>query len=241
VAGSRGDHSASPALVDGKLIVHFEQLEALDTQTGETLWVAPISARHGSPVATRVGQASLIITPNGSVVRATDGVILAKNLFGLGHSSPLAHGEVIYACEDGASKAFPLSDLTEPRKELDPTWEQSASRANRLASVVLHEGLLYSVTEQGILEVVDAKTGKREYRERLEFDGGRADPSICLAGGRIYISSNRWTTVVIEPGRQYKELARNTLGEKEECSSSPAFAGERMYVRTRKHLVCIGK
>ena len=42
----------------------------------------------------------------------------------------------------------------------------------------------------------------------------------------------------IQPGRQFEEVARNSL---EEFRSSPVFAGKRMYIRTTKHVYCIGK
>ena len=100
------------------------------------------------------------------------------------------------------------------------------------------QGLLYGVTEQGILEVSDVETGERVYRRRIDFDGGRADPSLCLAGGLLYLSSNRGLSIVIRPGPEYEELSRNRL---EEFSSSLAFAGSRLYVRTRRHLWCIGR
>ncbi len=44
-------------------------------------------------------------------------------------------------------------------------------------------------------------------------------------------------TVVLEPGREYEELARNTL---EAFRGTPIFDGKRMYVRTMKAVYCIG-
>ena len=46
------------------------------------------------------------------------------------------------------------------------------------------------------------------------------------------------TVHVLEPGREYKELARNSL---ETFRSSLVFEGKRMYVRTTKGLWCIGE
>ena len=56
--------------------------------------------------------------------------------------------------------------------------------------------------------------------------------------GRLYVSSDNGTTVVLQPGREYKELARNSL---ETFRSSLVFEGKRMYVRTTKGLWCIGE
>ena len=229
------DHSASPALIGGKLIVHYQNLNALDVTTGKTVWQTPTGARHGSPVVGRVGDTSVVVTPGGAIVRVDDGEILAKNQFRLGHCSPIVHEGVVYAMQDGAIKAVKLPHMKSEEVEL-AAWEADGSRTSRLASPIYHDGLLYGVTDKGVLEVTEAKSGDRVYRKRLGFDGGRVDPSLCLAGGKIYVSNNRGTTVVFRPGRQFQEISRNDL---EEFKSSLAFSGRRMYVRTRKHLYCI--
>lgn len=236
IAGSSGDQSSSPILAQGRLLVQLRQLHALDAATGELMWTAKVDQRHGSPVVGQVGDTAVVVTPSGEVVRLADGDIIARDLFQLGHSSPIIHDGVVYAMEDGATKAIKLSLEKDGAETL---WETEGSRTNRLASPILHNGLIYCVNEQGVLEVYDAKTGDRVYRKRLSFGGGRLDPSLCLAGDRLYITNNQGTTLVLKPGREYEELAQNEL--KEEFSSSPAFADGRIYFRTRKSVVCAGE
>jgi outer membrane protein assembly factor BamB len=230
-------HCASPVLVDGKLIIQLRNLIALDIATGETLWKTETGARHGSPVAMRIKNTSVIVTPAGAIVRVADGKIVAKNQFRLNHASPIVQADVVYAAQDEGIKAVTLANATADEAVTNVSWETKGSRTSRLASPILHEGLLYSATEQGILEVTNAKTGKRVYRKRLEFDGGRVDPSLAFAGNRLYVSNTRGETVVLSPGNSYEEIARCKL--KEGFSSSLTFAGRRLYVRTRKHLYCI--
>jgi hypothetical protein len=43
---------------------------------------------------------------------------------------------------------------------------------------------------------------------------------------------------VVEASETFKVLSRLPLGEL--CHTTPAVAGGRMYVRTEKHLVCLG-
>ena len=62
-------------------------------------------------------------------------------------------------------------------------------------------------------------------------------PSICLAGGKLFVSGDQGRTLVIEPGREYRELASNTL---EQFRSSPVFDGGRIYIRGLNHFFCIG-
>ena len=91
--------------------------------------------------------------------------------------------------------------------------------------------------DQGILTALDTTTGKMVYEERLNLGGGAIYPSISLAGNRLYVSSESGSTVVLQPGREYKELARNKL---EPFRSSLVFEGKRVYIRTEKRLYCIG-
>lgn len=230
-------HCASPLLVDGKLIVHLRNLIALDADTGETRWTAKTGARHGSPVLARIDGIAVVITPDGSVVRVVDGRIVAKNQFRLNHSSPIVNDGVVYAMQDGSIKAVTLANVTDDEAVINIGWETKGSRSSRLASPVYYEGMLYSVTEQGILEVTESTNGQRVYRKRLEFDGGRVDPSISLAGNLIYISNTRGETVVVSPGKDYREVARSKLNDG--FSSSLAFSDNRLYIRSRKFLYCI--
>ena len=237
IDGARGDHSASPLLVDGKLIVHLRDLVALHPKDGKVVWRVKSEERHGSPVAARVGNDSALVTAAGDVIRTSDGEIVAKRQFRLGHNSPIVEGGVVYLLEDGASKALQLPRDLGSETKLDVRWETSSSRANQLASPVYHEGLLYGVSERGILAVTDAKSGERIYRKRLDFDGGRVDASLCLAGGLLYVSNTRGTTLVLRPGHTFQQVAKNDL---EGFSSSLAFAGDRLYIRTSRHLFCVG-
>ena len=62
---------------------------------------------------------------------------------------------------------------------------------------------------------------------------------------------NFGTTLVLEPGREYKEVARNTVetridlnykqGILEGTVSSPFFVGSRIYYRGQRFLYCLGE
>ena len=122
------------------------------------------------------------------------------------------------------------------------------------ASPLFVDGLIYRMAEGGGLIVNDAATGEVVYRKVLpmkpktqywNWAGASASPT--LAGKYIYLMDNQGTTVVIEPGKQYKEVAKNVLEEspdgKEQTQnvSTPIFEGTRMYYRTPCSLYCIGE
>jgi len=101
---------------------------------------------------------------------------------------------------------------------------------------VLHDGLLYGVNTDGILEVLEAATGDLVYKQRLEI--GSMYSSVTAAGGYLYLGSTRGTTIVLTPGREYQEVARNKL---EGSGGSAVFSGRRMFVHTRQHVYCVGR
>ena len=64
--------------------------------------------------------------------------------------------------------------------------------------------------------------------------------------GLVYLPS-QGQTLVLEPGREHKELAKNVLvdydeqGMQPEVQSSFTFEGRRIYFRTRGFLYCIAE
>jgi hypothetical protein len=232
-------HSTSPVIAEGKVLVHFNDLVALDLKDGREVWRAKTPARHGSPVTVKVGDAAVVVTAGGTAVKVADGTVLTDRLFRLGHCSPVVHDDALYAMGNGKVVAVALPKSAETGAEWKVRWEGAGMRQRRFASPVVHDGLLYGVTESGILDVMDQKTGKLVYRKRLEFGRrGRVYPSPTIAGNFVFLSNDGGSTLVLKPGRKYEEVARNDL---EPFSGAPVFLGGRMYVRGRTHMYCVGK
>lgn len=230
-------HSGSPILVGGKLIIHFTDLVALDPKTGSEAWRLKTPAGWGTPLATRMGEVDVVLTPKGALVRVSDGKLLADKLGSCGANSPILQKDIVYFAHGTvAAVRVPASDA-EPVKP-ESVWKGKVKGGGYgFCSPVIHDGLLYAASDQGILSVLDVSTGSLVYEERLEL-GGQIYPSISFAGNRVYVSSDVGATVVLEPGRAYKELARNKL---EPFRSSLVFEDKRVYVRTEKNLYCIGE
>jgi outer membrane protein assembly factor BamB len=230
-------HSGSPVLAGNKLLIHFTDLVALEMKTGTESWRLKLPTSHGTPLVTRVGDTDVVLTPKGVLVRAQDGKILAEGLGSCGANSPVLHEGTVYYVHGNATAVRLPESLKEPVK-LPALWKgRVKSSGYGFSSPVVFDGLLYSTNDQNLLTVLDAETGKVVYEERLNLRGA-GYPSISLAGNRIYVSSDTGETVVLQPGREYKELARNKL---EEFRSSLVFEGKRVYIRTAKHLYCIGE
>jgi len=82
--------------------------------------------------------------------------------------------------------------------------------------------------------------------ESGNWAGVSASPT--AAGKYIYLMDNQGLTIVLQPGRVYKEVSQNMLEDlkgdgkaQEQNVSTPIFDGGRMYYRTPGYLYCIGQ
>ena len=238
-SGMHFGQSASPVLVGDKLLVHFEDLVALNVKDGSEAWRVKTPPSHGTAMHARLGKTDVLIHPRGQVFRVSDGAVLAKNLGSTNCNSPLVQdGKVFFA--HGQVRAYELPTTEKVPEKWEPLFKPRNIRGEGywFPSPVLHDDLIYAFSDRPILSVVDAKTGELVYEQNLELGRGSCYPSLTVAGDRVYASSDNGATVVIQAGREYKELARNKL---ETFRSSLVFEGKRMYVRTTKGLWCIGE
>ena len=150
------------------------------------------------------------------MLRAKDGKFLAQKLRldGLQLAHPAQRNGVTASAARPCAVRLPESvENVEKPMKIKPLWKGKATGGGYwFSSPVVHDGLLYAASDQGVLTVLDASTGEKVYEETLNLRGSTY-PSISLAGDRLYISSDKGATVVLQPGRTYKELARNKLEE----------------------------
>lgn len=231
-------HGASPLLVGDKLLIHYADLVALNVKDGTEAWRFKTPPSHGTPIHTKLGTVDVAITPGGQIVRIADGTVLADKLGSSGPNSPILHDGIVYFIRSEARAVKVPGDVAAAAKP-EVLWKGRLTGGGYwFASPVCHDGLIYGINAMGILSVAEAQTGKLVYERRLPFGAGQVYPSIALAGGLLFISSDEGLTLVLEPGREYKEVARNKL---EPFRSTPVFLGKRMYLRGREHLYCIGE
>ncbi|MBI3830666.1 MAG: PQQ-like beta-propeller repeat protein [Planctomycetes bacterium] len=209
--------SAAPLLAGGKLIVQLAYLTALDPKDGHLLWEAKdAECNYGSPVAAKIGDVDLAITPLGAVVRVSDGKVLAKGIGTTTNTSPIVQDGVVYFIEVG-TVAVQLPDKVTDDFKPKELWTDSIE-GETFASPVFHDGLLYSMNNQAALRVLDAKTGKLLYSKETEIPVAGKTPKNCniypspvLAGKNLYFSNDQGDTFVVETGKEYKEVKRNTM------------------------------
>lgn len=232
-------HSASPVLADGTLIVHIAgEVSGLDPETGETRWTAASSQFWGTPFPFAIGKrAWAVLTTGGVVVRASDGKILAKGIGAMPWSSPVARDGILYIADTNGAFAYRIPESDQEPVTFKKLWQVAIKRDRYYSSPIVHDGLLYNVTQRGQMTVLDITTGKVVYEHSFRL-GGTFFPSITLAGAFLFISSDTGKTVLFHPGREYREVGMNQL---DGFRSNLVFEGTRIYLRTNKYLYCLAE
>ena len=106
-------------------------------------------------------------------------------------------------------------------------------------SPLYYDHKLFLIRDGGLLQCLEAASGKVLYQERLGVAGGYTASPIA-ADGRVYLPSQSGTIVVVDAhANELKVLARNATGEK--ITATPALVENLMYVRTDRHLFAFGR
>jgi outer membrane protein assembly factor BamB len=220
-------------------------IAALDARTGKRVWTGKRGKSriaHVTPNLLREGNAIQLISGAGDCIQGFDPKTgeLIWNVYSRGEGVTPSH-----AMGDGlifASSGFEATTLravrTGGKGDVTAThiaWEQKKGVPTQ-ASPLYVKPCLYTVTDAGMANCFKADTGEIVYQERL---GGNYSASPVFADGRIYFLSETGESVVIAPGPEFKILARNPLNEK--CQASMAVSQGNLFIRTARHLYCIGK
>jgi outer membrane protein assembly factor BamB len=227
----------SPRLAGDVLAVQFENLYGLDPNTGVTKWKVKTGWKWGTPVVAKISGKDILYTCKGKAFDAASGQEFPEQgLPALDFNSPCLVNGVLYYIYD-KPKAFTLpSSLSDKPAPLWPEIKLDESKARYYATPVIHDGLVYAINEKGLFYVLDQATGSVVFTNKFNFDITYQSPT--LAGDYVFLSCEKGITAVVKTGRTYEFVALNNLEKFRAC---PVFSGTRMYIRTLKHLWCIGR
>jgi len=246
--------SASPVLYQDLVIVNAgvesESLVALNKKTGKEVWRAGgIKESWNTPIFVQApgGKTELVVAIMPKVLGfdpATGEQLWSCNTDIPWYMVPslVSQDGIVYGVggRNGggglAVRAGGRGDVTKTHR----LW--TGKKGSNVTSPVLHEGHLYWMNEvSAIAYCAVANTGKIVYEERVP----RADqiyPSPVLAGGKIYYVSRGGRTFVVAAKPEFELLATNELGERGDTfNASPAITGDRLLIRSNKHLYCIAQ
>lgn len=247
-------HASSLLIVEGKVIVQFDQREApdrtsrgkllaFDVVTGKKAWETPrpTEAAWSSPILADVPGGSQLIAignPWAIAYRPGDGQELwrAKALAGDGGASPIYAGGLVMAGNTGTGLSGIRPDGRGDVTKTHLAWTIEDALGD-VASPVFDGRRVYMTKTDGELDCFAIDAGKPALLWKQSFEMPfSASPT--LAGRNIYLLADKGTLIVFQAGGgAYKELARSELGE--DCHASPAFVDGRIYIRGRKNLYCI--
>lgn len=107
----------------------------------------------------------------------------------------------------------------------------SDSQVPQKPSLLFVDDKLFMIADNGVATCLDATTGKRHWRERLD---GNYSASPLFANGHIYFFSQNGKVTVIKADKEFETVAENTLDSG--FMASPAVVGDAAILRTETHL-----
>ena len=119
----------------------------------------------------------------------------------------------------------------------DRLWRIERAKSG-MGSGVIYHGHIYNISQDGIAQCLDAKTGKVIWEERLKGPGARTSSwsSILLADDRLYIPNQSGDVFVLRASPTYEPLAINSVAEP--TNASLAVSDGNLFLRTEKSLWC---
>ena len=246
----------SPALVGERLIFSCDGSSdpfviGLDRATGEEKWRtarpkgAVRSFSFSTPLAIEVVGKTQVVLPGSDYVvsyNPKNGKEIWRVFYEGGYSvvpRPVYGHGLVYI---STGYRAPILLAIQPDGKGDVTSTHVAWQTNKGVShnpsFLLVGDEIYVISDKGIASCFDAKTGERHWRQRLESS---FSASPIYADGKIYFHSEDGKGFIVAPGKTYREIARNDLGEYEYSLASHAVADGSLFIRTREHLYRIAK
>lgn len=223
----------------------------LDVKTGKQVWKTELPNclnTFSTPVVHKRadGKNEVICTNNASGVMGIDPATGKKNWqHNPGYNQRSLGSGVLdgdrYFCTFGTGggvKEFAALDVSgaEPK----PVPFEFSKGLPYVPSPLVMDGLLYLLGDGGILKVVDFKSGKQLYEERVNGSVGSSKffSSPVAGDGKFFAGSQQGDLIVIKAGDKFEQLSATKLDAP--INASPAIGEGRLYVRTEKSLWCLG-
>jgi hypothetical protein len=124
--------------------------------------------------------------------------------------------------------------------EPESLWHVDRVKSHTGSGVLFNEHL-YAVSENGIAECFDLKTGSIVWQERLRGSGSQNSSwsSLILSGDKLYVPNQGGDVFVFRAGPKFELLATNSVGE--QTNASLAASDGDILLRSEKSLWCFGK
>jgi outer membrane protein assembly factor BamB len=241
-------NGGTPILAEGRLVFSCDGARqrfviALDAESGKEQWRTHRDVEvlkkfsFSTPLLLTVNEQQQVISPGSNMVAGYD-LETGKEIWRVRYDGY----SVVPKPVAGLGLVFVITGFDSPRLlAIRPTgtgdvtnthvvWQQRQG-VPLTPSLLLVGEELYMVSNRGIASCVNARTGTLYWRQRLPGD---YSASPVDASGRIYFTSEEGITTVVAAGKEFKQLARNTVEGR--TLASPAVVDGVLFLRTDTHL-----
>jgi outer membrane protein assembly factor BamB len=227
-------YGSSPTLYQRLVIVSADNkaggaIAALDRASGEVVWrrERPQKPNYPTPTLVHAAGKDQLIMVGCDLVVSYDPLTGETNWETEGATtecvtSTLTDGNLIYT-----SGGYPKNHMSAVKADGSGELVWKNSERLYVPSLVIKEGYLYGVLDEGIAMCWKADSGKLMWKARL---GGTFSSSPVLVGDQIFVSNEAGEFFVFRANpEQFERLAKNQLGE--EIFATPTIVGSRIYHR----------
>ena len=235
-----------------RLLLKFDHnagsfLVALDKETGKEIWRVnreEMTSWSAPLVVDYQGRKQVIVSASGKV-RAYDFQSGSQlwECAGLGANvipDPVHQNGIVYVMS-GYRNPNLLAIRLGREGDLTGTdaivWSQTRG-LSYTPSPLLHDNMLYLLTDNGMMSCLNATTGEPLYHQVRLPKSYSFKASPVGAGGRIYLAAEDGDVVVLKMGPQFEVLATNTLKD-QMFVASPVIVGGEILLRSQTQLFCI--
>ena len=254
---------SSPALADNLLIIVSDNekqqyIAAFNKQTGKQVWRTNRDLGGTRQPVQRSGWSTPFVWRHAlrtEIVAVGPGAVISYDLAGKelwrmsGMSgtpvpTPFAYegllyinggrGRPLFAIRPGATGDISLKEGQTANEYV--VWSQPRG-GTYLPSAVAYQGFVYTLTETGILNRYDAKTGKQTYKTRIDPAASAFTTSPWAYNGKLFCLSEEGQTFVVNTGEEFQLSHVNELDDM--AQASPALVNDRLLIRTEHRLYSI--
>jgi outer membrane protein assembly factor BamB len=227
----------------------------IDKNTGKTVWrverptkaVLESPDSYSTPTVVKVGNSVELVISGGDCLTGHDPATGKELWRGNGFNpdndpahrivaSPVAMDGIVYApTRERPLQAFRAGGRGDVTKS---HFVFAFQHGPDVPTPVVDGKYFYSVTDNGVVYCLDAKTGAQVYGGK-RVKPGTYSASPTLADGKIYFTNEDGVTSVVKAGPQFEVLAENDVDDY--CLSTIAVSDGQLFLRTAHALWAIGQ
>jgi outer membrane protein assembly factor BamB len=235
-------HSSSLITNKNLLYVQYDQAEgsklyAFDIASGKLAWqVDRGSISWSSPILIENQNRQELILTNCKTIdsydpRTGNQLWTVPGMDGeVAPSATYADGVIFVANEYAAAAGIDIRKHTQT-PEILWVWNEVLPDAS---SPLANDKYVIIPSGYGIITCLDAKAGEVYWEHEFE-EGFYSSP--ILVGSSVYVIDLKGTMQIFKMSKSFQLLGSPSINEP--CNSTPAFVGERIYIRGTDHLICV--